>query len=54
LKNRKLMANLLGAAAIVRCLTKDGKPLRHGDFTSYLQGLSLQNCRNRSFFQTSG
>ena len=44
LKNRKLMANLLGAAAIVPGVsTKDGKPLRHmADFTSvFTKGLSL-------------
>ena len=44
LKNRKLMANLLGAAAIVPGVsTKGGKPLRHmADFTSvFTKGLSL-------------
>jgi glycolate oxidase iron-sulfur subunit len=44
LKNRKLMANLLGIASIVPGVsTKDGKPLRHmADFTSiFTKGLSL-------------
>jgi len=44
LKNRKLMANLLGVAVWVPGVsTKDGKPLRHmADFTSiFSKGLSL-------------
>jgi glycolate oxidase iron-sulfur subunit len=44
LKNRKLMANLLGMASVVPGVSvKDGKPLRHmADFTSvFTRGLSL-------------